>query len=136
MVSVLKNNAIWCEVPLHLRSSGPNLKRKIPHIIRRKSRQEFASGEKSPVRSVAFAQATNRPKCTSPLFISLVLPFVSCPVIPSHPGYFLSQPNVVFSHRLDPIPFHLNVLHGSRWMCECVHHSLPAPLRGVIVSCP
>jgi hypothetical protein len=70
-----------------------------------------------------------------PFYLSVWF-FRSFPLIASHPRYFLLQRNVVFSHRLDPIPFHLSVSHGYRWMCECVHHSLPAPLRGVIVSCP
>jgi len=113
---------------------GPNHKRKVSHI----TRQKFAK-KSQQVKSLLLAVfpllRTQTDPNALPLYLSVWF-FRSFPVIAPHPGYFLLQPNVVFSHRLDPIPFHLSVLHGSRWMCECVHHSLPAPLRGVIVSCP
>lgn len=56
-----------------------------------KSRKEVTVGEKPPARSVPFAHDTNRPKSTSPLFISSVLQFVSCHSFSSRPFLWQHQ---------------------------------------------
>jgi hypothetical protein len=83
---------------------GPSHKRKIPHIIRRKVVKKSQQVETSPVRRVPFAQATNRPKCTPPSYISLVLPFVSCHGFSSTLFSFATQCRVQSQVRPDPLP--------------------------------
>ena len=69
-----------------------------------KSLQEVTAGKSSPVRSAPFAQATDRPKCTSSLFISLVLPFVSSHSFSSRLFSFATQCRVRSQVRIDPLP--------------------------------
>jgi hypothetical protein len=57
----------------------------------------------SPVHSVPLAQATNRPKYTSPLSISLALPFVSCHRFSSRSFSFATQCRVQSQFRPDPL---------------------------------
>lgn len=64
----------------------------------------FQKSPRSPVRSSPFAHATDRPICTSLLFISLVLPFVSSHSFSSTLFSFATQCRVQSQVRPYPLP--------------------------------